>query len=147
MSINPLELDLPPANATDTPATDPAAIERRLERNLPLVAVVMIGATAVKVDWMMAASVTVGCALAVMNYRWMHRSLRAIIQTTTEKPSPWQMSKFLFRWVLIAGVMFLFPRAFQLSTGGILFGLFSLPAAVMLEAGFQVLWILRHGVK
>lgn len=132
----------------DTPATDPVAVEGRLARNLPLVSLILIALSWAKVDWKFAVSVALGCGLAYLNYRWLHSSLKAILAAAAGgDTSSRRMSKFLARWLVIFAVLFVVPQVTTLSTLGILLGLFALPTAVMVEAGFQLYWVLRHGLN
>ncbi len=130
----------------DSPATDPIAVQRRLDRHIPLVSLVLTLIGVWKGGSLLALSILLGCGLSYLNYRWMSASLRHILATTKDKPSARQMSKFLSRWVVIGVVMVVASKLFYFSMLGILIGLFAFPIAVMLEGAYQAMWVAINGL-
>jgi hypothetical protein len=129
-------------NEEERAEASPAATERRLWRNLLLMSVLVT----VGVFWRwgsdIAVSVSLGCALGILNYRWMHSSLRGIVAASGgEPPSRFQLAKFFLRWLVVGGVLFFASRVAQLSVVAVVCGLFVLPLTVVVETFFQVAYL------
>ena len=92
-----------------------------------------------------------GCAIALLNFYWLKRTIAVLIDTavssTNKKPSPTGvMLRFLGRYVLIAIALYVIFKGSAMSVYGLLGGL-SLPVgAVMIEAVYQTFRALKHGL-
>jgi hypothetical protein len=130
------------AGEPETGEASPAATRRRVWRNL---VVLSVAATALAfVNWGtdVGFSAAIGCALGMLNYRWMHASLSNIIAVSGgEPPAKLQLAKFFLRWLVIAGVLFFASRVARLSVVAVVCGLFVLPLTVMVETFFQVAYL------
>lgn len=131
-----------PDGEPETGEASPAATRRRVWRNL---VVLSVAATALAfVNWGtdVGFSAAIGCALGMLNYRWMHASLSNIIAVSGgEPPAKLQLAKFFLRWLVIAGVLFFASRVARLSVVAVVCGLFVLPLTVMVETFFQVAYL------
>src|SRR6185295_13887213 len=61
-------------------------------------------AAAFVTDWRFVLGLILGGALALLNYKWLHSSLRAIVAASNEKAPPGTMVKFVVRWLVIATI-------------------------------------------
>jgi small-conductance mechanosensitive channel len=91
-----------------------------------------------------------GCAIALLNFYWLKRTIAALIDRTvspTRKPSSsGVVLRFLGRYVLIAVALYVIFKGSAMSVYGLLGGL-SLPVgAVMIEAVYQTFKALKHGL-
>lgn len=126
----------------ETGEASPAETRRRVGRNL---VVLSVAATALAfVNWGsdIGLSAAIGCALGMLNYRWMQSSLSNLIAVSGgEPPAKLQLAKFFLRWLVIAGALFLASRVARLSVVAVVCGLFVLPLTVMVETLFQVAYL------
>jgi hypothetical protein len=95
-----LSSDNSPSSVTGEPAfTDPEAVERRVWRNIFIVIFLAIIAAAVLVDLRFMLGVALGGGLALLNYKWLHATLRGILAVGTAKTPPGTAMKFMTRWL------------------------------------------------
>jgi hypothetical protein len=92
-----------------------------------------------------ALGVVVGTALAVANFRFLHSSLRSILDAGHERAPSGTTLMFVFRWLIVATIAFGVCRTEWASISGVFFGLFTPAAAIGFEAAFQVYHAIRHG--
>ncbi len=113
---------------------DSQGVERRIWRNILAVLACAILVAAIFADLHFLLGLILGGGLALLNYRWLHSSLRAILGTGSTSPPPGTSLKFIVRWLLIATLGWAANRTGYFDAVGILAGLFAPAAAVMLEA-------------
>jgi hypothetical protein len=77
-----------------------------------------------------------GGALALLNYKWLHSSLRGVLAAGYEKSPPGTMIKFVVRWLVIAAVAWAANRTGYFDAVAIIAGLFAPAVAVMIEAAY-----------
>lgn len=116
--------------------TDPEQVERRVLRNIFAVVAISIVAAAVFADLKFMLGLLVGGALALLNYRWLHSSLRAILSTGSRKAPPGTTLKFIFRWVVVGAVVYAASLTGVVNEIAVLAGLFAPAVAVMVEAAY-----------
>jgi ATP synthase I chain len=116
--------------------TDSQAIERRVWRNIIGVVVVAVLIAAVFAPLPFILGLILGGGLALLNYRWLHSSLRAILGTGSVRTPPGTSLKFIVRWLLIATLGWAANRTGYFDAVGILAGLFAPAVAVMIEAAY-----------
>lgn len=132
------------ADTADNPAsegyadalTDSQAVERRVWRNILGVLAVAVLIAAVFAELPFILGLALGGGLALLNYRWLHSSLRAILGTGSTHAPPGTSMKFIVRWLLIATLGWAANRTGYFDAVGILAGLFAPAAAVMIEAAY-----------
>lgn len=124
---------------------EPQAVERRVWRNIIAVLACAIIAAAIFADLYFLLGLILGGGLALLNYRWLHSSLRAILDTGSTRTPPGTSMKFIVRWLLIAAAGWAANQTGYFDAAGILSGLFAPAAAVMIEAGYMTYkTIARH---
>jgi hypothetical protein len=136
--------DALPAAGPEDPVTDPVNVERRVWRNILLVIAAAVALTAIFADLRFALGLGLGGALALLNYRWLHSSVRAILEIGGEKAPPGASMKFFFRWLVIGVVVYLLTRTGLFDAVAILAGLFAPAAAIMMEAAYVTYKTLFH---
>jgi hypothetical protein len=114
--------------------SDSQGVERRVWRNILAVLACAILAAALFADLHFLLGLILGGGLALLNYRWLHSSLRAILGTGSVSAPPGTSMKFIVRWLLVATLGWAANRTGYFDAVGILAGLFAPAAAVMLEA-------------
>src|ERR1044071_1772465 len=139
----------PPGNAASADAaelfTDSEAVERRVWRNILAVIACAIIAAAIFADLHFLLGLILGGGLALLNYRWLHSSLRAILGTGSRRTPPGTSMKFIVRWLLVATLGWAANRTGYFDAVGILAGLFAPAAAGMIEAAYMTYKTLTRG--
>src|SRR5215813_9868066 len=82
--------------------TAPEAVERRVWRNIFAVVAIAVVIAAITADLNFMLGLVLGGGLALLNYKWLHSSLRTVMSTGSQKTPPGTMMKFVFRWLVIA---------------------------------------------
>jgi len=116
--------------------TAPEAVERRVWRNIFAVVAIAVVIAAVAGDLKFMLGLVLGGGLALLNYKWLHSSLRSALGAANEKAPPGTMMKFVVRWLVIAAVAWAANRTGYFETVAILAGLFAPAVAVMIEAAY-----------
>ena len=133
-----------PADA-DERFIDSQAVERRVWRNMLAVLACAILTAAIFADLHFLLGLILGGGLALLNYRWLHSSLRAILGTGSSHAPPGTSMKFIVRWLLIATLGWAANRTGYFDAVGILAGLFAPAAAVMIEAAYVTYRTIARG--
>ena len=79
-----------------------------------------------------------GAVLAVLNFRWLHQAVRALMNAGEARPHRGLILKFLLRYPLAFGVVYLFYRTGWLPLLPLLAGLFVPVAGVLAESVVQL---------
>lgn len=116
--------------------TAPEAVERRVLRNIVAVVALSVVAAAIFADLKFMLGLVLGGALALLNYKWLNSSLRAVLVVGGEKAPPGTLIKFVLRWLVIAAVAWAANRTGYLDPIAILAGLLAPAAAVVIEAAY-----------
>jgi hypothetical protein len=114
----------------------PEAVERRVWRNIFAVVAIAVVIAALTSDLHFMLGLVLGGALALLNYKWLHSSLRAVLATGNEKTPPGTMIKFVVRWLVIAIAAWAANKTGYFDAVAILAGLFAPAVAVMVEAAY-----------
>jgi ATP synthase I chain len=138
--------DLKAAESADADqVTDPAAVERRVWRNIFAVIAVAVALAALLADLDFMLGLTLGGGLALVNYKWLHASLRAALAAGTEKAPPGTVMKFVFRWVIVGAAVYAASLTGRFNALAILLGLLAPALAVMMEAVYVTYKTIAHG--
>jgi hypothetical protein len=116
--------------------TAPEAVERRVWRNIFAVVAIAVVIAALFADLRFMVGLVLGGGLALLNYKWLHSSLRAALAAGTEKALPGTMIKFVVRWLMIAAVAWAANKTGYFDAVAILAGLLAPAVAVMIEAAY-----------
>jgi len=118
--------------------TEPKAVERRVWRNAFAVMALAIAVSAILATWKFTLGLALGCLLALLNFRWLHASVRDILGAGTTKAPPGTMWLLLIRWIVVGAVAYLAIQTGYFSGVAVITGLFTLAAAVMIEAIYML---------
>lgn len=122
---------------------DDSAVVRRV-----WVATIAIGSAAALATlaagrWRDAVGMALGLALALVNFRSLHNSLKSIIDEGHERAPSGSTAMFVFRWIITGTVAFAVARSGAATLVGVFCGLFAPAAAIGLEAIYQTAAALR----
>jgi hypothetical protein len=90
-----------------------------------------------------AAGFVVGAGLALVNYSWLHQAIEHLMAAGTERLPRALIAKFLLRYPLLVGGVYLLYRTGWVSLPGFLLGLFVPVGGVLLESLVQI----RDGLR
>ncbi len=124
--------------AETIPALDPARSEARLPRWMAGVAVVSTAAVLATGRVSVAAGFALGAGLAVLNYYWLRQAIAALFDAARVRVPRRLIVKFLVRYPLAFGGVYLFYRTGWFPLGAVLAGLFVPAGGVVIEAVVQV---------
>ncbi|MCU0239406.1 MAG: ATP synthase subunit I [Pyrinomonadaceae bacterium] len=115
-----------------------SSIEKRLWRFLIISLVVMVVLSLIFAKIEFTTGILVGGILAIFNFRFLQNSVRGIFQTQSNQYA----FKFIFRYFSIGLILLLFSFLEVVSFIGILIGISSFVAALMLEAIIQFYFVI-----
>jgi hypothetical protein len=90
-----------------------------------------------------AAGFVLGAGLALVNYFWLHQAVEHLMATGEERLPRLLIAKFLLRYPLVIGGVYLLYRTGWVSVPGLLAGLFVPVGGVLLESFVQI----REGLR
>jgi small-conductance mechanosensitive channel len=141
-----------PAALEGNPVADNfyAGAVRRIQRIMPVLAVVVGLALWVRTGLAVAFGFLVGAAVAYLNFRWLERVAAAVAdaatQTGTRPSTARTVRRFMLRYFLVALALYVIFRSYPASLYGLLAGLFLPVAAIACEAVYEVFVALRRGL-
>ncbi|MBI1750648.1 MAG: ATP synthase subunit I [Acidobacteria bacterium] len=121
----------------------------RAERRIARLTLVLGAAAAVAVAAAFSPraglGVFTGAVLAWINFRWLRQAIDALVWLSAGQPgearpriSAWVYIKFFARYALMAAVIYVMVKYFDVPVLGLLAGLFSLGAAAMTESIYEI---------
>jgi hypothetical protein len=85
-----------------------------------------------------ALAFALGAALGILNYYWLHEAVQALMRAGQSRIPKSVVAKFLIRYPLAFGLLFVFFKTGWLPPMAILAGLFVPVAGVLIEAVIQL---------
>jgi hypothetical protein len=135
--MHPLAFENTPLNDASGPEfMKPEVVERRVWRNIVAVVAVAVVVAAFVADLRFMLGLVLGGALALLNYKWLHSSLRGVLATGHQKAPPGTLIKFVVRWLMIAAIAWAANKTGYFDAVAILAGLLAPAPAVMIEAAY-----------
>ncbi len=123
------------------------AAEGRLKQWMLLAALLGLIAAAYWGGFRPALAFAAGAAVALLNFRWMHQVVRALMEAAAARPSGWVIARFLVRYPLAFAGVYLCYKTGWLPFAWVLYGLFVPVAGVLVEACLQTTLLLRSGTE
>lgn len=118
-----------------------SSVEKRLWRLMLASLIVEILASLFWLDWQLTCGILIGGGLAIFNFSQLQTSVRGLMQTQSNNFA----FRFILRYFVVGLVVFGFYYLKIVSIFGILIGISSFAAALMLEAGIQLYFvIIKH---
>jgi hypothetical protein len=136
------------------------ALEMRIFRAMIIVTVAAVIVSATLAPWRFTTGLMLGGALSLLNYHWLTNSVAAIfnlnastfninastfnVNASTQRPKA-QSWRYLFRYVVVAVVVFASYKLQLISLPATLVGLCSFVPALLIEASRQFYFVIIHG--
>jgi hypothetical protein len=130
-------------DATDS-FTNPGTVERRVWRNMFVVIALALIAAGFFASLKFTLGLALGGVLALLNYKWLHSSLKDVLSAGTGKPAPGTMMMFIVRWLVVATIAYGANLTGYFDGIAMLAGLFAPALAVMIEAAYVTYKTLAH---
>jgi len=110
-------------------------LERRIFRSMALAVMSAVVVSPFLGPWRVTTGLLLGGLLSLVNYRWLHGTVAAILHVDEagQKPRP-RIWKHAFRYLIIAGAVFAAYQLNLVSLPAILAGLSSFVVALFVEA-------------
>ena len=124
-------------------ATDLAQAEGRLPRWMLGLATVAVIAALASGHLRFALGLVLGSALAILNYYWLHQAVEHLMSAGHGRPPRLLIAKFILRYPLAFGGVYLLYRTGWVSLLGLFAGLFVPVGGVFVEAALQI----RNGLR
>lgn len=133
-------------NVTGRAPTRPDQVEARIFRSMALAVVVAVIASTFIWPWRVTTGLMLGGALSLLNYRWLHGTVAAILsgQQPGQRPRP-KVWKHAFRYVVVAGAVFIAYEFNLISLPATIAGLCSFVVALFVEAFRQFYFAIIRG--
>ena len=148
---DPAEGPEPLPVVSSDPATDALFSDslRRIERLIPILALLASAVLGAKGSWRGALGLLVGAAVAYVNFRWLKSTVGAQASAVTQggehTSRPSVVLRFQTRFVLISLAAYVILVGYPASFHGFLGGLFIPVLAIFVEAGYVVLVSVQRG--
>jgi uncharacterized membrane protein len=117
---------------------DLARAEARLPRWMVLCGLVALIVMLIWRQLWVAAGFTLGAALGILNYLWLHEAVEALARAGQDRVPRLLVAKFLIRYPLAFGLVIFFFKTGWLPPMAILAGLFVPVAGLLIEAIVQI---------
>jgi hypothetical protein len=117
-----------------------SSVEKRLWRLMLAALLLEILVSLWWLDWRLTCGILVGGSLAIFNFHLLQTSVRGLWQTQSNSFAV----RFILRYFVIGLVVFGFYYLNIVSIFGILIGISSFVAALMLEAGIQLYFVITN---
>ncbi|HEU4387322.1 MAG TPA: ATP synthase subunit I [Blastocatellia bacterium] len=118
-------------------ASEPAAVQRRVWRNLAIVGVGAVAAAFAFAELRFALGIALGVVLALFNFWWLQTSVLGALTTGTGKTPSGTILKFVVRWIVVGIAAYAAYATGYFDPIGIILGLTIPAAAVIVEAGYM----------
>src|ERR1044071_4533258 len=131
---------------TEIPVRDIAnGLEARLLRWMIASVAIVAGICAFVAPWRFTSGVILGGSLAVLNYRWLHTSVAAIldINFASERPRA-GVSRYVLRYLIVGALVFAAVNLEIVSLAATLAGLCAFVPALFIEAGREFYHAIIH---
>jgi hypothetical protein len=116
----------------------PDEVEARIFRTMMAAIAVAGVAAAFFAPWRVTTGLLLGGTLSLLNYRWLHGSVAALLDMQQPGAKPrMKLWKFALRYFLIGGIVFAGYQLHLISLAATIAGLCSFVPALFVEAGRQ----------
>lgn len=121
------------------------ALETRLWHWMLIAVAIAVVGSAAMAPWRVTTGLILGGSLSLLNYRWLHTSVAAILNVdfTSQRPRA-RVSRYFLRYLVVGGVVFAAYNLRLVSLAAAIAGLCSFVPALMIEAGREFYLAIIH---
>ena len=118
---------------------DPAAVERRIFRNMCVAVVLAVAASAVLWPWRVTVGLALGGALSLVNHHWLRTAIAAAFGASVAGARPRiRIARYVLRYFIIGALIAAAYSLDVVSLPATFLGLSSFAAALMFEGFVQI---------
>ena len=121
------------------------AAENRVWRSMAILVAIATAVSAVLAPWRVTTGLLLGGLLSLLNYRWLHISVAAILSVDFASRRPRaSASRYFLRYLVLGGIVFAAYNLNLVSLAATIAGLCSFVPALMIEAGREFYLAIIH---
>jgi len=121
------------------------AVETRVLLSMVIAVAIAVVVSAALAPWRVTAGLTLGGVLSLLNYRWLHTSVAAMLSVDFTSPRPRaSVWRYFLRYLVISGIVFAAYNLQLVSLPASIAGLCSFVPALMIEAGREFYLAIIH---
>jgi len=118
---------------------DPAAVERRIFRNMCVAVVIAVMSSAVLWSWRVTSGLALGGALSLVNHHWLRTAIAAAFGASVAGARPKiRIARYVLRYFIVGAVIAAAYSLNIVSLPATLLGLSSFAVALMFEGLVQI---------
>ena len=120
-------------------------VENRVWRSMVIAVAIAVTISAVLAPWRVTSGLLSGGLLSLLNYRWLHSSVAAILTVdfSSQRPRA-SVSRYILRYLLVGGLVFAAYNLNLVSLPATIVGLCSFVPALLVEAGREFYLMITH---
>ena len=121
------------------------AVENRVWRSMVIAVAIAVTISAVLAPWRVTSGLLSGGLLSLLNYRWLHSSVAAILTVdfSSQRPRA-SVSRYILRYLVVGGFVFAAYNLNLVSLPATIVGLCSFVPALLVEAGREFYLMIIH---
>lgn len=124
---------------------DAGALEGRIGRAMAISVVIAVGIAAVIAPWRVTSGLSLGGALSILNYRWLHSSVVAIVNLNAKTGAGHAKSlRYVLRYFVVAAIIVAANQLNIVSLAATIAGLCAFVPALFVEAFRQFYFIITN---
>lgn len=120
------------------------ALEGRIFRAMIAIVILAVIASAALAPWRVAAGLTLGGALSLLNYHWLRTSINAVLSDAPEKRPRIKILRYILRYLVVGAVVFAAYKLEIVSLPATIIGLCAFVPALFVEALRQFYFAIIH---
>lgn len=121
------------------------AVETRVWRSMIITVAIAAVAGAAFAPWRVTAGLILGGLLSLLNYRWLHTSVAAMLNVDFSLQQPRaSASRYFLRYLVVGGIVFAAYNLQIVSLAATITGLCSFVPALLIEAGREFYIAIIH---
>lgn len=132
-------------SVTGDELTRPDKVEQRIFRSMIIAAAVAVLVSAIVAPWRVTTGLLLGGSLSLLNYRWLHGSVAALLNVQESGTKPrMNLLKHALRYLVVGFAVFAAYELHIISLPATIAGLCSFVVALFVEAFRQFYFAIIH---
>jgi hypothetical protein len=121
------------------------AVETRVWRSMVIAVTIAVFMSAMLAPWRVTTGLILGGSVSLLNYRWLHTSVAAILNVdlTSQRPRA-SVLRYILRYLVVGGIVFAAYNLELVSLAATIAGLCSFVPALLIEAGREFYLAIIH---